>query len=292
MGALTRIGLAAVAIAAAAVAVVLVIGRSGSVPPLEPTAPLAVQPTLDPAAVQVGDRIVARIVVELDRSAVRTGTLQVTDDLAPLTQLASATTSRDVRGKLELVTLSVPVACVTDPCVAHSGVTHLSFPRVRVRVTARDGRVETVSRPWPRLDVRARVTAADLSAAQPPFLADTSPHAVSYRISPAVLAALLDAFAALLAVGSVALIAWQALVVFQRRRPVRETGELERALRLAREAEARAPADRRRALGLLSRVLPSKTLSLAARELAWSEPAPERTTLEELVAEIERSTAP
>jgi hypothetical protein len=292
MGPLMRVGLVAAAVAAAAVAAVLVIGRSGSVPPIEPTAPLAVRATLDPAAAQVGDRIVARVVVALDRSAVRTGTLSLTDDLAPLTQLAAATTSRDVRGTLELVTVSVPVACVTDPCVAHSGVTHISLPRVRVRVKARDGKVETVVRAWPGLDVRARVAAADLSAAQPPFIADSSPHAVSYRLSPALLAALLDALAALLAVGSVALIAWQALAVHRRRRPVRETGELERALRLAREAEARPPADRRRALGLLSRVLPSRSLSLAARDLAWSKPVPEPTTLEEIVAEVERSTSP
>ncbi|MGZ4389910.1 MAG: hypothetical protein ACXVZL_11070, partial [Gaiellaceae bacterium] len=60
-------------------------------------------------------------------------------------------------------------------------------------------------------------------------------------------------------------------------------------LRLAREAESRPPPDRRRALGLLARLLGSRDgrLATAASELAWAKPQPEREAMSGLVAEIE-----
>jgi hypothetical protein len=289
VGALSRIGLAAAVLAAAAVAGVLALGRSGSVPAIAPTPRVVVHASFEPPAAQFGDRVTARVVVELDRNAVRPGTLRLGDDLAPLTQLAAAHTSHVVRGSLELVTVVVPVACLTDPCVARSGVTRLAFPQVRATVVDRGGRVERVSRPWPPLPVRARVAASDLAAAEPPFEVDTATRPPSYRVAPATLAALLDALAALCALGAVAFAAWQALVLARRRRPAPVAGELERALRLAREAEARPESDRRRALGLLSRVLARDNLSRAASDLAWSEPKPEPGQLAELVSEIEGS---
>ena len=65
---------------------------------------------------------------------------------------------------------------------------------------------------------------------------------------------------------------------------------LERALALAREAEQRPPPDRRRALGLLARLLGPRDprLAGAADDLAWSAPAPTSDELAELVTEVER----
>jgi hypothetical protein len=63
---------------------------------------------------------------------------------------------------------------------------------------------------------------------------------------------------------------------------------LERALRLAREAERLPVPHRRRALGLLARLLGRDHLSSAASDLAWSEHKPEPDELEALVSEIER----
>jgi hypothetical protein len=66
--------------------------------------------------------------------------------------------------------------------------------------------------------------------------------------------------------------------------------ELERALRLAREAELRPPPDRRRAAGLLARLLGERNAALAgsASDLAWREPQPEPGALESLVGDVER----
>ncbi|HYA09985.1 MAG TPA: hypothetical protein VEG24_10335, partial [Gaiellaceae bacterium] len=76
MGALTRVGLAALVVAAA-VAAVLLLGRSESPSTVAATAPLAVRAGFDPTTVTFGDRVVARIVVLLDRTVVRPGTLKL-----------------------------------------------------------------------------------------------------------------------------------------------------------------------------------------------------------------------
>ena len=69
--------------------------------------------------------------------------------------------------------------------------------------------------------------------------------------------------------------------------------EFARAVRLAREAGARPDPDRRRALGLLARLLDDRDRRLAesARDLAWAEPAPDREALAALVVDVEREVS-
>ena len=139
MGALTRIGLAALVVAAAAVAAVLLLGRSESPPALAATAPLVVHAGFDPPTVTFGDRVVARVVVLLDRAAVRPATLKLTADIAPLTQLAAPRTTRTTRGSVSIVTYEVPAACVTDGCIASAGDLPLRLPRVIAAAATRSG---------------------------------------------------------------------------------------------------------------------------------------------------------
>jgi hypothetical protein len=287
---LSRVAVAAALLALAAVAVVLVLSGSAGVPSIAPTAPLAVSATFDPATVEFGDRLQAQVVIALDRAAVRTQTLRFTYGLAPLTPLGPARTTRSSNGNLELVTVVAPVACLTDPCVARKGITTLTFPRVRATVVRTSGGVATVVTRWPTLAVRGRVSASDLASSSPTFAANTSPPPPSYSVSPGTLASVLEVLAVVCAVGAVALATWQA-VVFMRRRPARRVDALERALRLAREAEGLPAPQRRRALGLLARLLGRDDLSSAASDLAWSEPQPDPDELEALVSEIERSRA-
>ena len=284
---LRSIAVGAVLVAAAAVAVVPLLGAGADVPPITPPATIAVHAQFDPATPEFGDRVDAKIVIALNSRAVRPQTLRYTYGLAPLTQLGPARTSRFVGGDLELVTVVAPVSCVTAPCVARKGVTTLSFPAVRATVTSTTGARRSVSARWPSLPVRGRVLESDLAAASPKFHADASPPAASYSVSPSTLATLLDVLAALFAVGAVALAAWQAIVIV-RRRPARSVDALERALRLAREAETLPVPHRRRALGLLARLLGRDRLSSTASELAWSEHQPEPDELESIVSEIER----
>jgi hypothetical protein len=290
VGALTRLGLAAVVVAAAAVAAVLLLGRSESPPGIAATAPLVVRAGFEPTTVAFGDRVVARVVVLLDRTAVRPSTLKLAAGVAPLTQLAAPRTTRTTRGSLSIVTYEVPAVCVTDGCVAPAGNLALRLRGVTATVATRSGGVAHAAVAWPVLHVHGRVNASDLAGARPHFRGDTTPAAPSYRIAPSTLAALLDALAVLLVLGGVALAASEARRLARRRRGhAAAGGELERALRLAREAESRTPPDRRRALGLLARLLDHRDARLAAEAsgLAWAKPQPELEAMSGLVAEIE-----
>lgn len=291
VGALRRTAAVAILVVAAAVVAVLALGRSASLPPLAPTAPIAVSASFDPSTPGFGDRVLARVVIELDLRAVQASTLRINDGVSPLTQLGPAQTTRVVRGDLELMTVVVPESCLSDPCVAHAGVTALRFGRARATVSARGGGRTSASGAWPILRVRGRVLASDLASSQPNFEADSSPLAPSYRVSPSTLATALDVLAVLCAIAAVAFAAWQ-VRVFSARRPVaarRDGDPLERALALAREAEALPVPDRRRALGLLARLLGRDKLQTAARDLAWSERKPQPDEVEALVSEIEQS---
>jgi hypothetical protein len=290
VGALTRFGLAVLLAGAGAVAVVLLLGRSESPPAIAATAPLVVRAQFEPRAVTFGDRVVARVVVLLDRTVVRPDTLKLTAGVAPLTQLTTPRTTRTTRGSLSAVTYEVPAVCVTDGCIASAGDLALRLPRVTATVATRRGGVAHEAVAWPVLHVHGRVNAADLAGTLPHFGGDSTPAAPSYRVAPSTLAALLDGLAVLLVLAGIAFAASEARRLARRRRGhAAAGGELERALRLAREAGSRPTPDRRRALGLLARLLGRRDARLAAEasELAWAKPQPELDAISGLVAEIE-----
>jgi hypothetical protein len=260
---------------AAAVAAVLLLAHWVPAHDVQPLRALTVRTSFEPPAVQFGDRVVARVVVLADRSMLDTNKLSVTDDVAPLTPLGAARVTRTQRGRLLIVTYELTAVCLSDSCIATTVAKKLRLPSVRVAAPRRGGGTVQAAHVWPLLAVGARVDAADLKAARPPFRADTSEPAVTYRISPDTLSLLLDVAAALLAAAGVGLGVRHTVVV--RRARTHATGSaLERALALVREAESRAPADRRRAVGLLARVLRRRDDSLAgvAADLAWSKPEP------------------
>jgi hypothetical protein len=288
MGSVTRFVLPGAVLAAAAVAGVLLLGRADSSARATPSAPLLVRASFDSPRVAFGDRLTARVTVLVDRSLVRPDTLRLSDDLAPLTEVGPARTTETTHGRLTAVSVETTAACLTDPCVARSGDTPLRLPRVTVRVESRDSRVLRADARWPTLHVGSRVSSDDLARLRPRFVADTAPPAPGYAVAPSTLAAVLDALAAVLAAACVVLTV--GLIVRRRTGAAPAAGELETALRLAREAESRPPADRRRALQLLARRLDARQQRLAgaARDLAWSEPPPERQDVSRLVAEVER----
>jgi hypothetical protein len=278
--------LAAAAAAAAVVAVgVFFLARGGSPPAGEPTAPIAVRASFDHASIGFGDPVTARVVVALDRDAVRPGTLHVDHDLAPFTTLTVPRTTRSVAGRLETVTIEQRVACLVAACLSRT----IALPRAHASVQSHDGGTQTASAAWRRLHLRSRVTAADLARAAPRFAADTTPPPPHRRVS----ATPLELVAALVAGAAVVLLALEAAARARRRRPGDEGDELARALRLVREAEERPVPDRRRALGLLARLLRTRDAALerAASDLAWSRRAPERPAVDALVGDVEREPA-
>jgi hypothetical protein len=244
--------------------------------------------------VQFGDRVVARVVVLADRSLLDTRRLLISAGVAPLSQLAAPQVTHANRGRLAVETYAVPAVCIDERCLAGRRPRQLRPPAVHVTAPRAHGGTIAAAARWPMLEVRGRVDAADLASGRPSFRADRSFPAVTYRMSPHRLATWLDVIAALLAVAGVAWAAWQAAVLVRRRRSLDARSELERAVALVREAETRPADDRRRAVGLLARILRSGDAPLApeAGDLAWSRPKPDPSELAALAARVEGEEPP
>jgi hypothetical protein len=253
-------------------------------------APLVVRATFDASTVEFGAAIGTHVVVLLDGARVRPGSLRIVADVAPLTPHTSAQTTRIVQGSTITIAVARTYSCFSSACVAANGDAMPALPRVTATAITRDGETVRATAAWPTLHIRGRVSKADLGRSRPPFLADTTPGPPSYRLAPSTLAWLLDGLAFALALAAATLAAHTGVRLLRRRRVEQASDELERALRLAREAEARPVPDRRRALGLLARLLGSRDgrLSGAASELAWAKPDPEGAALATLVADVER----
>lgn len=258
---------------------------AGVLAPAAAAAPLTARGSFADATVQFGDVIHTRITVVVDGS-VRAGSVRVVDDPAPLTTVTPARTARVG----DVIEVTRDAICLSSPCVSDTGSATPKLAAASVSAKLKDGRTVQVVVHWPQLTVRGRVTGGDLARSQPPFRASLLPPAPTYRTAPGTLAWLFDVLAIVLG------LAVAALVLVQVRRWMRARGrpatadELDRALRLAREAEGRSPPDRRRAAGLLARLLGQRNAALAANasDLAWSEPQPQPEALESLVGQVEQ----
>lgn len=261
---------------------------AGVLAPPAAAAPLEARASFDDATVQFGDLIHTRVSVVADGS-VRAGSIHVVDDPAPLTIVSLPRTSRAG----DVIEVTRDAICLTSACVSDSGSATPKLAPALVTATLTNGRTVHVSVRWPELTVRGRVTSGDLGRARPPFRASLLPPAPTYSTAPDTLAWLLDAAAVVLGLCAVALVFVQVRRWLRRRARAAPADELERALRLARQAELRPPPDRRRAAGLLARLLGERDPALAgnASALAWAEPQPEPEQLETLVGEVERGRA-
>jgi hypothetical protein len=277
LGAVRWIWIGAVVAAAAAVAVVLVVAHGGGSSGTAAASAQSVTARLDRTTVDFADPLTASVTVTAPRGA----TVRVDPGLAPLTRLGRTQVTRIGR----TATYTVRASCLDDRCIARRGSKRITPQAAVVSV---DGSTSTAR--WPAVVVEPRVAPADVQKLRPPLRSDASPPPVTYSTSPSRLATVLDVVAALLAVAGVLLAAATAVWLLRRRHAPPPLAGLERALALAREAEDRPAADRRRALGLLSDVLGSRDERLAdeAEELAWSAPAPTPVALSELVTEVEQ----
>lgn len=254
--------------------------------------PLVVRTSVDPV-VRFGDRLVLHVTVLVDGDRVDADRLRVTEPVAPLTRLSPTRISRSSRGTVDTVTFDLTAACLDQRCVSPSGARALRLPPVAAEAPGRDGSILTTTRPWPRLTVRGRVPAADVTRSPLPFRTDVDPPPVSYRVRPATLASVLGIGALAVVLTALVLAGLHVLRTARRRRIVQRT-ELERALAFARNSETRPPEDRRRALGLLARVLGAREERLAptTSTLAWSAPEPSPDSISHLVDDVVREVAP
>ena len=256
--------------------------------------PLVVRATFDTPIVQFGDAIRTHVTVMVDPMQVRANSVRIVDGAAPLTSLSSTHTTRARRGGTLIISITRTFSCISGDCVNAKEEATPALPPVTVTAVGKSGRIVHATAAWSVLHVRGRVNAADLARNRPPFRANTSPPPPTYRLTPSTLAWLLDGVALVLALVAGGIAVSVALRLARRVRSTPTASEFERAVRLAREAESRPPPDRRRALGLLSRLLDKRDrrLSGAASDLAWAQPDPERESLATLVSDVEREVAP
>jgi hypothetical protein len=254
--------------------------------------PLATSTTVDPGRANFADTIEATATVLVDPDEIDPGDVKVVAAFDPLDVLAGPVTRRRARGARTEISIRWQVVCLDEECVPGDAPRSLRMPPLHVTAVRADGtRVESVVR-WPVVTIIGRVSRAEAGAAVPPFRRETGLPPPGYRVSPRRLAAVLDAVAAVLLLGAAAL-GLRAGARLRRRRAAERFARLtplERALLYARDAERRDSADRRRALGLLGRVLEGTgdALGGAASQLAWSSRDPSPEQIASMVGEVER----
>ena len=277
---------AVAALRVAAAAAVLALGLAAQAAATDTPIPTT---TLGPTPAHVGDRITATVSAVVDRSVVDPAAVHPVADFGPLDVLSGPVRERADQGTLTRLRFTWRLACLSEDCVPAGSPRRIVLPPVRLTGT-------TVSLGWPRLTIVSRVSAKDAAAARPPFRLETQLPRPTYRVSPGLLALVLDVLAAALVLVA-ALLVGRELARRRRRREeerLAALSPLERALVYARDAERRGPVERRKALGLLARVLGGREEQLAgtASELAWSPQRPSPEQVESLVGDVEREVGP
>ena len=124
---------------AAAIAGLLALSHVGTGTIAVPRAPLVARATLDPLAPAFGDRISATVAIEIDRRRARAQTLRLRYKLAPLQAIGPPRTIRVTRGTVELMTIAIPVVCISDACLAAGGVAQLRLAPVEASIATAAG---------------------------------------------------------------------------------------------------------------------------------------------------------
>lgn len=248
-----------------------------AVPAAAAAAPLRLSTSVMPRSVLFGDRVAARLDVLVDTRAFEPRPVQVSTPTGVWTELGAPVVSTASAGRWARTRIELTLVCAQAACTPEGGAATAPIPAATLTVRRRGGGTVRLTARWPQVVVASRLAAGSAAATSPPFRLDTAPPAVRTRVSADGTAWLLDAVGILLVLGAAALV----LGVLRRRRVPRAVDPYARALTLAREAEHRPAADRRRALALLARLAGDRETSATA----WSEPEP---TSERLAAIVDR----
>ena len=261
-----------------------------------PGAAISAQASLSPGAVHFGDALTARAVIVVDPARVRPSTVR----FAP--HFGSYLVTRGTRqarsdGGLTRITYGFALECLGAGCATGQAQVPLQFPQASVRFRTGSGRAGRLRVVWPTVTLASRLDDADRSDPAAHLRADTSPPAVSYRLSPELLVPGLAVVSGLLVL-TAGVFVFLALSKWRPPEPEPEQDgptrtPLEGALLLVREAasDGHGPELRRKALQRLVRELRSSDLSelaQAAGRLAWSNGPPSTDTTLQLVAQVER----
>ena len=296
-------------IAAAALSALAVIGiaivreEDGATTPVLPESGVRVDAQLNPRIVLFGDTVRAIVDVTLDRGRFDPESVRVSPQFSPWEIVGRPERERHDSGSFAHVRTTFAIRCMKSPCIPAGQAAPLELGTGRVSFAepgAAEGEQTRLRFVWPLLVVNSRFAAVrfdDTQSASTPWRADLSTlPAVSYRIAPGALAALL-LFASLLLVGGSAALAY---VAWPRRvpepepepepEPLPSLTPLEQALELLEEsARVDGAGEQRRALELVAEELDEwgdVDLSGRARVLAWSPDVPSVEQTNALAARV------
>jgi hypothetical protein len=297
---LSRRALAAVIVAALVLlsgALTFALVRPGARTAAAPVLPLTVATSISTTPTFFGDLLTARTDVLVDANRVDPDTVRVETDFFPYAQAHAPLRSSSRSGPLVALGYRFPISCLSGDCAPGPGIRRVVLPLLVVRARLREGQETVVRTTWPQIAVAPRVDDAALRTSPLGWRAQLSVPAVSYRMSPGTLLAILLAGAAALALAAIALVAAEC-GRWARLRDTRASAlsRVGLALALARESMRRNPDDRRKALALLARVLAGKDmdgdrLASAAEQLAWSRDRPDPDRVGALADEVEREVS-
>ena len=293
-----RVGLVAAAVAlglaAGLAALALRDGTPVATSPPSSERAVRVEAAVAPRVSLFGDPVVASVDVLFDRRVVRPESVGIDASFEPWKPQGTAPPARSESGDLVRLSYRITLTCAAIECLPAGSAQQFQFPsgQVHYGLRVQPGRVvDTFT--WQTFQIVSRVTEEEVDAAR--WRADlrTLP-AVSYRISPGTLGALLLGAAGLLGLAGV-LLALRALPPRAVRAAEQDAADpptrLEQALELARETAATngGSPEARKALERLARELGGAGLPRRAdeaRRLAWSTAQPSRADVEALVGAV------
>jgi len=244
---------------------VLLVQRLRAEPAAPPQQAIRVEAAITPGARLFGDPVLAEVAVRVDPRRVDPASVRLDTDFRPY-----AVRSRSLEREGAEVVWRLELLCLTRACLPRSGDTRVVRIERGFVHYVRDGVALRQALDWPSLEVASRLTRSDRVRPQLRLPEGPAP-AVSWRIRPGLLAAILYGAAALLAAAGLVLLALEARRALAGRRTDKRS-PLERALAFLQRAKS-VP-ERRKALDRLARVLPDEQLAGEARTLAWAEPPP------------------
>lgn len=283
---LLAIGSMLVAAGAAVLVIALVDRPRSDARPLDE--PITVKRSLSNSAVLFGDPVEAEVDVYSDGTEIAADSVLVATDFGPY-RVAATRVDRRHQGDVTLVRTRFSLECLTSACLPPRGTARVvRFPPITVTF-ASDGRDKRIVVPWEPLLVSSRLP-VDRSVRV--GVVDNLPLLeAQFERSPRVLRTLFLLLAVVLGLAGGALVVaalWPASYLELRRQ--RRLSPLERSLQQV-EAAARCDdeATRRRTLDDLAThlsELPSPSLAVRTRALAWGEGPPEPEALAQLTEQV------
>ncbi len=258
--------------------------------PASAAQPIQVRTTISPDWIYFADQVSARVDVVVDRTQVNGSSLDISAPFAPWEESGNARMTTASTATVTHETITYTLRCIVTPCLPRGTVVQrFHLPVVTVTAESVDGGSIVVKRPWPAVNVAGRFLPPATGAVRPQLLLETKAPSPRFAVSPSATALAFDIGAGILGLAALALAGLELRrFVARRRNPIDERPPLVRALALVREAQTRDVEDRRRAVALVARLLPTPDAEqTTAAEIAWSKPDPSPDELGELAAAIE-----